>query len=122
MLIHISLNKLWLSYTVDSCVSRSVISHSLGTPRIVACQVICLRDSAGKNTGVGCPCLLQGIFQTQESNLGLKNYRQTLYHLSHQGSWPTEHRELGVLGAGRGRQGGSNPRREEGGRRSLGAD
>ena len=27
----------------------------------------------------------RGIFPTQESNLGLPHYRQTLYHLSHQG-------------------------------------
>ena len=29
---------------------------------------------------------LQGIFPTQESNLGLQHCRQMLYHLSHQGS------------------------------------
>ena len=36
----------------------------------------------GKNTGVGCYSLLQGIFLTQGSNLGLLHYRQILYHLS----------------------------------------
>ena len=36
------------------------------------------------NTGVGCH--FQGIFLTQGSNLGLLHCRQTLYHLSHQGS------------------------------------
>ena len=36
------------------------------------------------NTGVGCHFLLQGIFPTQGSNLGLPHCRQTLYHLSHQ--------------------------------------
>ena len=30
--------------------------------------------------------LLQGIFPTQGSNLGLLHCRQILYHLSHQGS------------------------------------
>ena len=44
------------------------------------------RDSPGKNTGVGSHSLLQGIFLTQGSNLGLLNCRQILYHLSHQGS------------------------------------
>jgi len=34
----------------------------------------------------GLPCPLQGIFPTQKSNLGLRHCRQTLYHLSHQGS------------------------------------
>ena len=40
----------------------------------------------GKNTGVGCHCLLQEIFPTQGLNLGVPHCRQTLYHLSHQGS------------------------------------
>ena len=31
-------------------------------------------DSPGKNTGVGCYALLQGIFPTQESNLCLKSH------------------------------------------------
>ena len=43
-------------------------------------------DSPGKNTGVGCHALLQGIFQTQESNPGLLHCRQILYRLNHQGS------------------------------------
>ena len=42
-------------------------------------------DSPGKNTGVGCHALLQGIFLTQGSNPGLPHCR-ILYHLSHQGS------------------------------------
>ena len=37
----------------------------------------------GKSSGVGCHFLLQGIFPTQGSNLGLLHYRQTLYCLSH---------------------------------------
>ena len=36
--------------------------------------------------GVDCHFLLQGIFSTQGLNLGLPHCRQTLYHLSHQGS------------------------------------
>ena len=40
----------------------------------------------GKSTGVGCHFLLQGIFPTQGSNPGLPHCRQTLYHLSYQGS------------------------------------
>ena len=39
----------------------------------------------------GLDFLLQGIFLTQESNPGLPHFRQTLYHLSHQGS--PEYRE-----------------------------
>ena len=43
-------------------------------------------DFPGKNTGVGCHALLQGIFPTQGSNPGLLHCRRILYHLSHQGS------------------------------------
>ena len=35
-------------------------------------------DSQGKNTGVGCHALFQGIFPTQGSNLGLPHRRQIL--------------------------------------------
>ena len=45
-----------------------------------------LGDSPGKNTGVGCHALLQGIFPTQGLNPGLLHCRWILYHLSHQGS------------------------------------
>ena len=43
-------------------------------------------DSSGKNTGVGCYALLEGIFSTWGSNPRLPCCRQILYHLSHQGS------------------------------------
>ena len=39
-----------------------------------------------KNTGVVCRFLLQGIFPTRGLNSGLPHCRQTLTHLSHQGS------------------------------------
>ena len=44
------------------------------------------RDSPGKNTGVGCHALLQGIISTQELNQDLLHCRQILYQLSYQGS------------------------------------
>ena len=44
------------------------------------------RDSPGKNTGVGCHALFQGIFPTQGSNPGLPHCRRILCHLSHQGN------------------------------------
>ena len=43
-------------------------------------------DSPGKNTGVGCHALLQGISPTQGWNPGLLPCKQILYHLTHQGS------------------------------------
>ena len=49
-------------------------------------RLLYLWDSPGKNTGGGSHFLLEGIFPTQESNLGLPYCRQTIYRLSHQGS------------------------------------
>ena len=49
-------------------------------------RLLCPWNSAGKNSGVGCHSLLQGIFPTQGLNPGLLYYRQILYLLSHQGS------------------------------------
>ena len=46
--------------------------------------------SPGKNTGVGCHFLLQGILPTQGLNLGLLHCGQTLYCLSHQASLKLE--------------------------------
>ena len=43
-------------------------------------------DSPGENTGVGSCSLLQGIFPTQGSNLGLVHCRQIVYQLSYWGS------------------------------------
>ena len=37
---------------------------TLVTPWTVACQLLCHWDFPGKNTGVGCHFLLQGIFPT----------------------------------------------------------
>ena len=49
-------------------------------------RFLCPWDSPGKNTGVGSLSLLQGIFPTQGSNLGLPHCGQILYRLSHEGS------------------------------------
>ena len=43
-------------------------------------------NSPGKNTEVGFCDILQGIFQTQGSNLCLQHCKQILYCLSHEGS------------------------------------
>ena len=40
--------------------------------------------SPGQNTGVGSHYLLQGIFPTQELNIGLPHCKWILYRLSHQ--------------------------------------
>jgi len=59
--------------------SHIVVSNSLGSS--------VHGDSPGKNTGVGCHFLLQGIFPTQVSNSGLPHCRQILYRLTHQGRY-----------------------------------
>ena len=48
-------------------------------------RLLCPWASPGKNTGVGCHSLLQGIFPTQGSNPGLLHCSQMLYCLNHQG-------------------------------------
>ena len=48
--------------------------------------LLCPWNSPGKNTGDGSHSLLQGIFPTQKSNLGVLHYRWILYHLGHQGT------------------------------------
>ena len=58
------------------------------TPWTVAYQVPPSMGFSRKEYWSGCHCLLQGIFWTQGLNLALPHCRQTLYHLSHQGSPP----------------------------------
>ena len=53
------------------CVSHSVISDSLRLYGLQPASLLCPWDSSGKNTGVDCHAVLQGIFPTQESNLHL---------------------------------------------------
>ena len=43
-------------------------------------------DSPGKNTGVGCHALLQGVFPNQGWKPGLPHFKQILYQLSHERS------------------------------------
>ena len=68
-----------------SVVSNSLRLHDLYSPW----------NSPGQNTGVGSLSLLQGIFPTQGSYLGLPHCRRILYQLSYQGS-PLEEAKLYV--------------------------
>ena len=61
--------------------SHSVISDSLRPHGLYSPW-----NSPGQNTGVGSLSLLQGIFLTQELNLGLLHCRQIRYPLSYEGS------------------------------------
>ena len=68
------------------CVLDAQWWSTLCDPMDCNSRLLCPWDSPGKNTGVGCHALLQGIFPSQGSNLDLLHCRQILYHLSHQGS------------------------------------
>ena len=67
-------------------VSCSVISDPLRPRGLQPTRLLCLWDSPGQNTAVGCHSLFQGIFLIQGLNLGLLHCRRTLFPLSHQGS------------------------------------
>ena len=60
--------------------SDSLPPHGLQPPA----RLLCSWDSPGKNIGLGCHFLIQGIIPTQGSNLVLLHCRQILYHLSDQ--------------------------------------
>ena len=71
--------------------SHSAVADSLRPHALEPTRPLCPWDSPGKNTGVGCHFLLQGIFPTQGSNpclLCLLHCREILYPLSHLGSPP----------------------------------
>ena len=68
------------------CVCCSFVSHSLQLHGLWPARFLCPWKSAGKDTGVGCDSLLQGVFLTQGLNPGQLHCRQSLYHLSHLGS------------------------------------
>ena len=53
---------------VATVLGGSVVSDSWQSPGLQPARPPCRWDPPGKNTGVGCHALLQGIFPTQESN------------------------------------------------------
>ena len=63
---------------VDNEVKSLSRVRPFATPWTVTYQALRPWDSPGKNTGVGCHFLLQGIFPTQGLNPGLPHSRQTL--------------------------------------------
>ena len=80
------LGKILFAQPMLISVSCSVVSDSLRLHGLQPARLLCLWNSPGRNAGVGCHFLLQGIFQIQGSIPGLPHCRQILYHLSHQGS------------------------------------
>ena len=65
--------------------SHSVVSHS-ETQGLEPGGLLCPWDFPGKNTGVGCHFLLQGIFPTQGSNPNLLHWQVDYLPLSHRRS------------------------------------
>ena len=53
---------------VGACSVASVVSDSVRPHGLQPARLLCPWDSPGKNPGVGCHALLQGIYLTQESN------------------------------------------------------
>ena len=64
----------------EGCVPRRQVRSALDSQRPFFATPW---NSPGQNTGVGSLSLLQGIFPTQGSNLGLLRCRQILHQLSH---------------------------------------
>ena len=63
---------LFLSFTyLDTCSVASIVPDSVRPYGLQPLRLLCPWNSPGKNTGVGCHALLQGIFLTQGLNPGL---------------------------------------------------
>ena len=91
LLLTLSLVFLFVSTCISAlCCAVCLVAHScLTLCTLMDCRRPSLSvqgDSPGKNTGVGCHALLQGVFPTQESSPGHLHCLQILYHLSPQGS------------------------------------
>ena len=56
---------------VSACILSLQSCPTLRPLGLWPARLLCPWDSSGKNTGVGCRFLLQGIFQTQGSNMCL---------------------------------------------------
>ena len=63
--------------------SHSVVFDSLQPRGWQPTRLLCPWDSQGKDTGVSCHFLLQGIFLTQGSNLGLLHWQADPLPLNH---------------------------------------
>ena len=72
-----------MGYFNQGSVSHSVIFDSLQPHGLKSARLLCPWASPGKNTGVGCHSVLQGISLTQGSNPGLLQCSQILYCLSY---------------------------------------
>ena len=72
---------------VRESVNHSVMSNSSRPHRPQPARILCPWNSPGKNTGVGCHSVLQGILPTQGSNSRLLNCRQVFQCLNPPGKY-----------------------------------
>ena len=77
---------LWNFDSLIYTVSRSVMSDSSRPHGQYPTRLLCPWNFLGKNMGVGCHFLLQGIFLTQGLNPSLLHWQAESLPLSHQGS------------------------------------
>ena len=80
--IHTCISQYFFRILFSYVLSRSVMFDSFCSHGLQPARLLCSWNPPGKNTGVCCHSLLQGIFLTQGQNLGLLHCRQILYHLS----------------------------------------
>ena len=72
--------KLSHSAVLYAVLSRSAVSNSLGPHGLWSARLLCPWASPGKNPGMGCHSLFQGIFPTKGLNPSLPCWGQKLYH------------------------------------------
>ena len=63
--------------------THSVVSESLRPHGLQPARLLCPWDFPGKNTGMGCHTLLQGIFPTEGLNLRLLHWQADFLRLHH---------------------------------------
>ena len=74
----------WIRECVTFSNSCCLVAKSC--PTLCHTSLFCLWDFPGKNTGMSCHFLLQGIFPTQGSNPSLLHWQEDSLPPSHQGS------------------------------------
>ena len=73
-------------YSIQLCLLCCPACRLISPIFLNSIYMVCPWNSPGKNTEVVCHSLLQEIFLTQGSDLGLLYCRQIFYHLSYRGS------------------------------------
>ena len=76
----------WLNLLCCCCVSHSVVSYSLQPHGLQPTRLLLSMEFSRQEYWSGLPSLLQGTSLMQGLNPGLLHNRQSIYHLSHQGS------------------------------------